>query len=78
MVRSFLPKIIKSGATLPEDGCLPLGVVKLSIHSCNQKNKESKDLGQIWDSAEEAKKAEWEKNPIIFILILKPHRWPNP
>jgi len=37
--RPFLPKIIKSGATLPEDGCQPLGGVKLSTHSCNQKNK---------------------------------------
>ena len=53
-------------------------VVNISLQGYIQKKGKSKDLGQIWDSAEEAKKAEWEKNPIIFILILKPHRWPNP
>jgi hypothetical protein len=32
-------------------------VVKVSLQSSIQKSEKSGDLGQIWDSAEEAKKA---------------------
>jgi hypothetical protein len=32
-------------------------IVKVSLQGANQKRRKSGDLGQIWDSAEEAKKA---------------------
>ena len=53
-------------------------VVNISLQGYIQKKGKSKDSGQIWDSAEEAKKAEWEKNPIIFIVNFKPHKCPKP
>jgi len=53
-------------------------VVKVSLQGVNQKSEKSSDLGQIWDFAEEAKKAHLGPKPIIFFQKVKPHKCPKP
>jgi len=55
-------------ALWPEDG--HVSVVKLSLQGANQKRQKSKDLGQIWDFAEEAKKAKMGDKTHHFSIIL--------
>jgi|TARA_R110000765_G_scaffold377730_1_gene468673 hypothetical protein len=63
-------------ALWPEDG--HVSVVKLSLQGANQKRQKSKDLGQIWDFAEEAKKAQMGDKTHHFLKKVKPHKYPKP
>ena len=51
--------------------------VKASLHSTNQKNKKSEDLGQIWDFTEKAKKGKKGVFSPYFSLKVKPHKMPQ-